>query len=604
MLPIHGSCPKCHHLHTNKSLRLSLNIFNHVRCRCDVCDHQMFGIGRTSTQTTLASVESISSPQRSNRNSSVLRPSSRPVCISSSAEEVRTTHLPSPDNLAPQTPLSTINESHTPGGRSPSTSNLQSPDDVSVRPEGTTISSSAGGQENSIVRQPSSSEPTGLPQPVQGERRPFSRLKNAWHRAVHSKKWRLSRTMKESPILPWRKSKRPVVPLNLPSPLGDVDHPDFAHRPSDPSDEVTSGSANTRIPSQAPTRDLASSRGDFSPEPSERILDSSTTEAENPVGGSGSTARTSGLTVREPEAGADTSQPGEPDDISHSTNAGEQMIEDAAAAIKRDRLLARRREKTLQSEIAARPLCHCHPGCHCYGVHRTSGSDVTSETARSLDSNFEPPDHSLQHLLHRVPGSTGHLPQTSIGITQLSGIGGHFDSGQHRPIPSLLTQAHRLSQATTVHNDSSSSISLPSYLGQPPSRRPGPPVQSRSPEITQLSGPPTSSTLNDQDSDSEEFRHSSEETIVDISPMSNGITAPVSIPDAPDRPQPLVRGQSASLSIQTANILTANGSPASESQTATPRPRSVNELSEGLTTSPQPEPAAIPSALQNISSTQ
>ncbi|KAL8805979.1 MAG: hypothetical protein Q9182_001636 [Xanthomendoza sp. 2 TL-2023] len=47
----------CHHLHTNKALHLPLDPETHTRINCDLCQHPILGIGRTSTQTTLASIE-------------------------------------------------------------------------------------------------------------------------------------------------------------------------------------------------------------------------------------------------------------------------------------------------------------------------------------------------------------------------------------------------------------------------------------------------------------------------------------------------------------------------------------------------------------------
>lgn len=614
MFPFHGSCSKCHHLHTNKPFRLSLNFLDHVRLRCEKCDHQMFGIGRTSTQTTLASVESISLPQRSNPNASIFRRSPQSVCILPPAEDEGTAHGPTPENLAPPTPLSTIDESQTPAGRSRSSSNVQLPNDASVRPDETTIGSSAGGQKNSINPQQASSEPADIPPIVQGGRRPFAKLKDVWNRAVDKKnhdggrkKWKLPRIIKMGSIFARRGTKGPGTPSSSPPQMEGFDRPNLIRRGSNPSDQVTSGSADTRIPSQAPTRDVASSHRELSPDSSERR----TRETDNPTRVSGSTTRNS----RESEAGVDAIQPGEPDDVSSlSTDAGQPTAEPTAEEIKRDRLRDLRREKTLRQEAAAKPECHCLPGCHCFGVNRASESDVTSETQRSLNSSFEAPDHSLQHLWTSAPASAlesrvaaattsvGYLPPTWIRATQLSGMGGHFDSGHQRATSSTRNPAYRLSQATTIHNGSTSSISLAPYSGQPVGRRPGPSIRSRSPAVVQRQELHPSSMSSQPDGDVDGSRNSSEETIADGSSISSGITAPADPPDVQPRPQPPVQGRSASLSIQTANIV--NGSPASESQTATPRPGSNNELSEGSTTSAQPEPAAISLALRDINHIQ
>lgn len=616
VFPFHGSCPKCHHLHTNKPFRLPLNFLDHFRLRCEKCGHQMFGFGRTSTQTTLASVESIPLPQRSNLNPSIFRPSPRSVCISPPAEDEETAHRPGPENLAPPTPLSTIDESQTPAGRSRSSSNVQTPNDAAVGPEGTANHSSAAGPKYSVNPEQPSSEPADVPRPVQGARHPFAKLKNVWNRAVDNKnhdgrrkRWKLPRIIKIGSIFARRGPKGPETPSSSPPDMEGVDLPYRVQRGSNPSDQINSGSADTRIPSRAPTRDLASSHRELSPDPSDRL----TRERDNPTGVSGSTTRNSG----ESEAGVDALQSGEQDDISSpSTNTGQPTIEPSAEEIKRDRLRVLRREKTLRKEAAAKPECRCLQGCPCYGVNRASGSDVTSETQRSLNSSFEAPDHPLQHLWtstpdsaseHRVAAATssvGSLPHTSIRTPHFSGIGGLFNSGHQRVTFGTLTQAYRLSQATTIPNGSTSSISLAPYPGQPVGRRPGPSIRSRSPVLIQRQELHPSSTSSDADSGVDDFRNSSEETIADGSSIASGITAPVTPPDAQHGLQTPIQGQSASLSIQTSNIVTVNGSPASESQTATPRPSDNNELSDGSTTSAQPEPAAISSALRDINHIQ
>ena len=53
-IPVHGSCPMCHHFHINCLVPHDLTA--HTRIRCERCGHQMFGLGRSTTQYTLASV--------------------------------------------------------------------------------------------------------------------------------------------------------------------------------------------------------------------------------------------------------------------------------------------------------------------------------------------------------------------------------------------------------------------------------------------------------------------------------------------------------------------------------------------------------------------
>ena len=57
-IPFHGSCSRCHHFHINHPFTLSLDSTVHTRLYCERCNHPLFGLGRVSTQNTLASVES------------------------------------------------------------------------------------------------------------------------------------------------------------------------------------------------------------------------------------------------------------------------------------------------------------------------------------------------------------------------------------------------------------------------------------------------------------------------------------------------------------------------------------------------------------------
>ena len=59
-IPFHGSCSSCHHFHINLPFTFTLDSSAHTRLFCERCNHPMFGLGRTSTQNTLASVESCS----------------------------------------------------------------------------------------------------------------------------------------------------------------------------------------------------------------------------------------------------------------------------------------------------------------------------------------------------------------------------------------------------------------------------------------------------------------------------------------------------------------------------------------------------------------
>ena len=53
-IPVHGSCSRCHHFHIN--CLVPHDTTAHTRFRCEQCGHQMFGLGTSTTQYTLASV--------------------------------------------------------------------------------------------------------------------------------------------------------------------------------------------------------------------------------------------------------------------------------------------------------------------------------------------------------------------------------------------------------------------------------------------------------------------------------------------------------------------------------------------------------------------
>ena len=60
-LPYHGSCTNCHHFHVNTRFSFNRDPETHTRLNCERCGHSMFGLGRTSIQSSLASIETASS---------------------------------------------------------------------------------------------------------------------------------------------------------------------------------------------------------------------------------------------------------------------------------------------------------------------------------------------------------------------------------------------------------------------------------------------------------------------------------------------------------------------------------------------------------------
>ena len=58
-LYVHVSCAHCKHYHRHTPFELPKDESEHKRFTCSACEHPIMGIGRSSTQTTLASVDSI-----------------------------------------------------------------------------------------------------------------------------------------------------------------------------------------------------------------------------------------------------------------------------------------------------------------------------------------------------------------------------------------------------------------------------------------------------------------------------------------------------------------------------------------------------------------
>lgn len=54
---LHGSCRRCNHWHNAVQQSLCLNPQHHTSIKCRNCNYKMFGIGRTSSHTSLASQE-------------------------------------------------------------------------------------------------------------------------------------------------------------------------------------------------------------------------------------------------------------------------------------------------------------------------------------------------------------------------------------------------------------------------------------------------------------------------------------------------------------------------------------------------------------------
>lgn len=443
-VPYHGSCPKCHHFHTNSPFTIFTNSAKHSRFQCDACKHHILGLGRASTQTTLASVESI--PVHSNRQSLISRPSNLQICVNVPPQSPSVNSPISPDDSNIPTHLSTIAEANTLNGRSRSPSYRQarlsispqrsiSPNPLaSVRDNGTSAQEQLGECRKSTIRSPSRFKLGSLFRrgkerllPKSGKLKIFgfniiiSRVRRAVPPDSTSPRPNLTgvkSSTTDARITPVRHSTSEVPNLgrtvsNPPSPVADT-----SQEPAGFSSEVVHDEArptNTQRPEAEEVQDLTT-------------------------------------IPTEAEADADEDQRAE--------------IE------KREKIRVRRREATLKSEAVRKPYCHCHVGCPCLGDGGDSDGATEGHVAHSQISVSEVP--SLPFLGPAVESSRSSSSQASHGnVRLLSGIGSHINLSQvyaHRRIShaenpssgadSNRRQAQRLSQDTTTWGSNDSSISL------------------------------------------------------------------------------------------------------------------------------------------------
>lgn len=443
-VPFHGSCPKCHHLHTNSPFTIFKHSTKHSRFQCDVCQHHILGIGRASTQTTLASVESI--PVPSNRHSLIPRPSSLQICINA-PPQTSTINSPtstSPDQLNATTQLSTITEANTLNGGSRSPSYRQV--GVSASPQrGNSPSPRASLRDHGHLAQ---EELWDGGRSLTSPRSP-SRFKALLRRG----KARLLSNSGELKIFGFNiKITRARPKASRPSPPG-------VQRPT-PDAESTPVHRFT---------DVAQNPGRSAPDPPSPIADAS----EEP-------ADPSSVVVHDDTRPTNSHQPEAEDTQDPTVNSAEAEVEvdedRRAATQKSEKIRALRREATLRSEAVRKPYCHCRVGCPCLGDGGESDGSNESHTAPSIIPASQVPGHLLPGLVADSSSS-----QTSHGSARLlSGIGSHINSSQvyaHRRISlaensnfggdSNRRQTNRLSQDTTAWGSDESSISLSGRRSSP-----------------------------------------------------------------------------------------------------------------------------------------
>ena len=416
IFPYHGSCSKCHHLHINARFKLSRDPAKHTRFRCEGCSHQMFGIGRTSTQTTLASVESVGT---GNSPESPIFPSQS--CVSRPNLRIDPVAVSEQDNT-----LSTITEGNSPLGRSRSTSNVRPPE-APVRLGDGPIASTTGALGFTAERNPvPEPEPNSYPPPNRTERSRRRRGIMAWVK---------ERLLSKRPKLKIHGRQR-HGPNNRRVPVyNQTCSPE--RRNSNPSSHIRDETTNPETP------DIGGFGGISSGEHSDALAPAGRSRmAEN-------------LTRTEsPHTHSNYEGPGHPGPI---------MSEEGnATSRKQERVRAKRREATLKRQIAERPRCLCSNDCHC--MKDNGALDLSSSDRRTSSINIEVPEHPLDHLLGPTPPSSeSQSSGLSAGIS-FAGLGTHLSpewrpsssEGDSNTVAESMTTPSRLSRRTAIDGSTTS----------------------------------------------------------------------------------------------------------------------------------------------------
>ncbi|KAL9607164.1 MAG: hypothetical protein Q9167_007894 [Letrouitia subvulpina] len=404
---------RCHHLHTNVPLRLPWDPERHLRFPCEHCGHPMFGIGRTSTQTTLASVETVPVEDLTQRTVSA-EGQRESQAFAGQARSPPTLQTPPHAN---QEQLSTISEGNSPSRRSPSASytDAQNLSDgghlFHVTEE---CSPSAPGNAEQVREHHSQNRPTSRDNRTS---RLSTRIKGFKGRLFSkSRGFRIPRLGVHFGITPASQANQ--------RPLEKISQPNTDSHHSEP---VTAANPGLGLPSTLLMTPTASSPPTHEP--------------------------------------ADEQGPtSHPDPIAN----GPQRVE-----AKKEHVRAKRKEATLKRRRTQMSTCECLDYCQC---RVASDSNMANDGRRSSDFQPEIhiPDHPLDNLISQANssnGSSGDRP-SSAGrrVSFLTGIGSHLSpsrrgSGTEGTSSSVTGSSQRrfdnMSQGTTVVEESnSSSIAL------------------------------------------------------------------------------------------------------------------------------------------------
>lgn len=442
-IPYHGSCPKCHHLHTSVPFAFALDPSKHTRFRCENCSHQIFGFGRTSTQTTLASIESTGK-----RTSSESARSPIKGCHNSatSPPNLRIDPAALPERNVALDKLSTISEANSPAVRSRSTSEV--PALSGSPPRQASGPTKHGPDPHPRVPTEDSTAPlTGaLASSGPTEERKSTNFKNGYGVGQWAKKRLFGRP---------RELRIPGLGLQVRVQI--TRKPSRNTRPGFQTamDTPIAGNARPNINSDVTETPVTS---DVS-HPGQRISRASAA-AFDPSG-----SLTPSLSPHEASG--------------RRTYLTEDSQRDPIRT-KQERIQIKRRTATLKRKATEQPSCECTDGCHC--LKDSQRSSFASDDRRTFLRDPEAPPHSLDRLLIPSDTSNGSRYSSPLGINSaLAGIGRHLStersmssSAENSSTVAESSRApSRLSQTTAVDGSTASmqrrpvslsrSSSLPAY---------------------------------------------------------------------------------------------------------------------------------------------
>lgn len=423
---------RCHHLHTNKALRLPLDPQAHTRFICDHCEHPILGIGRTSTQTTLASIETTVSGH-------LVRHSQSDADLGQDRQSV---------DVPPQLPPLRVDTSRNSG-------------QLSTIAEG--ISTTR--QSPAVRTRPNSGDSTSERSASHDEAYGSQIQENREHVILghEASQPRKSARKNGPPSLSWTfrnrgsgKSLRNRLRGYLRKPMKFDTHHLGLHIRLEVSRAPLFSS-----PSSPPVSDAkqADSREENKDQLSATAQSSHVELSSRPE---------SLLPVQNTQVPAYATGPIQPPGSGHP----DPVLDRPPTQDEKDKRIRERRQKaTLKRQAELISKCECRSGCHCR--NGSVRSDAASHGHESSDRSIQIPDHHLHNLLRANSGSSASRSSSSmVRNSFLTAMGSHLHpeqlnrSSDESTNPGIDTQQalnDRLSQTSTAYVRSNvSSISLAS----------------------------------------------------------------------------------------------------------------------------------------------